>query len=100
MHGRPRPSNAADGGHHRRRTPGSTTCRSRFPSNQKSTGVAYLLWFFLGVLGVHQFYLGKTGRGLLYLFTFGGLLIGVLIDLFTLPAQVRQVNTELAVGTR
>jgi len=70
------------------------------PANQKSTGVAYLLWLFLGVLGVHQFYLGKTGRGLLYLFTFGGLLIGVLIDLFTLPAQVRQVNTELAVGTR
>lgn len=70
------------------------------PVNQKSTGVAYLLWLFLGVLGVHQFYLGKTGRGLLYLFTFGGLLIGVLIDLFTLPAQVRQVNTELAVGTR
>ena len=70
------------------------------PANQKSTGVAYLLWLFLGGLGVHQFYLGKTGRGLLYLFTFGGLLIGVLIDLFTLPAQVRQVNAELAVGTR
>ena len=28
---------------------------------QKSTGVAYLLWFFLGGFGGHRFYLGKTG---------------------------------------
>lgn len=68
--------------------------------NQKSTGVAYLLWFLLGLVGGHQFYLGKVGRGLLYLFTLGILGIGTLIDLFTLPSQVRQVNTQLAVGTR
>lgn len=67
---------------------------------QKDTGIAYLLWFLLGVFGGHQFYLGKTGRGLLYLFTFGLVGVGVLIDLFTLPSQVRQVNTQLAVGTR
>ena len=28
-------------------------------SARKSTLVAYLLWFFLGGLGVHNFYLGK-----------------------------------------
>lgn len=61
---------------------------------QKSTGVAYLLWFFFGFLGVHQFYLGKVGRGLLYIFTFGVLGIGLLIDLFTLPSQVRKVNGQ------
>lgn len=67
---------------------------------QKSTGIAYLFWFFLGIFGGHQFYLGKIGRGLLYLFTVGLFGVGALIDLFTLPSQVRQVNTQLAVGTR
>ncbi|MGY0007608.1 TM2 domain-containing protein [Micromonospora sp. I033] len=67
---------------------------------QKSVGVAYLFWLLLGFFGGHQFYLGKTGRGLLYLFTGGLLFVGVVIDLFTLPSQVRQVNTQLAVGIR
>lgn len=67
---------------------------------QKSLGIAYLLWFFLGIFGVHQFYLGKVGRGLLYLFTGGIFGIGIIIDLFTLPAQTRQVNMEWATGYR
>lgn len=62
----------------------------------KSTGTAYLLWFFLGAFGGHQFYLGKTGRAVSYLLTFGWLTVGVWIDLFTLPAQVRQTNQALS----
>lgn len=48
----------------------------------KSRMIALLLCLFFGVIGAHRFYAGKTGTGLLYLFTggFGGL--GVLIDLF------------------
>ena len=67
---------------------------------RKSLLVAYLLWLLLGVLGIHQFYLGKTGRGLLYLLTAGILGIGVIVDLFTLPAQTRMVNAQRAVGIR
>jgi len=59
---------------------------------QKSVGMAYLLWFFLGVLGAHQFYLGRTGRAVSYIFTFGWLGIGLLIDLFTMGKQVRVAN--------
>ena len=66
----------------------------------KSVGVAYVLWFFLGLLGIHHFYLGKTGRGLLWLFTGALLTVGLWIDLFTLPSQVRQVNAQRAVGIR
>jgi TM2 domain-containing membrane protein YozV len=39
-----------------------------------------LLCFFLGVLGVHRFYAGKVGTGILMLLTFGGLGIWSLID--------------------
>lgn len=39
-----------------------------------------LLCFFLGVLGVHRFYVGKIGTGLLQLITFGGLGIWALVD--------------------
>ena len=39
--------------------------------HMKSTGTAYLLWFFLGALGAHKFYLNKTGMGILYIFTLG-----------------------------
>lgn len=58
----------------------------------KSTATAYILWFFLGLLGIHKFYLGKTGMGILYIFTGGLFGIGMLIDLFTLPSQVKTYN--------
>ena len=34
---------------------------------RKSTGLAYALLVFLGAIGVHQLYLGRRIRGLLYL---------------------------------
>lgn len=61
----------------------------------KSKTTAYLLWFFLGFLGVHKFYLGKTLMGILYFFTFGIFGIGWLIDLFTLGRQVDLFNALL-----
>lgn len=41
---------------------------------------AFLLCFFLGALGIHRFYAGKVGTGLLYLFTGGLFGIGVFVD--------------------
>lgn len=46
--------------------------------------VALLLCFFLGGIGAHKFYEGKTGMGVLYLFTFGLAVVGILIDFIAL----------------
>lgn len=50
----------------------------------KNKWVAFLLCFFLGFFGAHKFYEGKAGMGILYIFTFGLIGIGVLIDLIVL----------------
>jgi hypothetical protein len=67
-----------------------------------SATVAYLLMLFslIGVCGVQHFYLGKAGRGLLWLFTFGLLGVGLLVDAFTLGQQTKTVNARRAVGIR
>jgi TM2 domain-containing membrane protein YozV len=62
----------------------------------RSKVTAYLLWFFLGMIGGHKFYLKKSGMGFLYLITIGLLGIGWFIDLFTLGKQVDAFNQALA----
>jgi hypothetical protein len=46
----------------------------------KSRLATSLLAWYLGWLGVHRFYLGKIGTGILMLLTFGGLGIWIIID--------------------
>jgi len=50
--------------------------------SSKSTVKAFLLCLFLGPFGGHNFYVGKIGLGVLFLFTGGFLGIGSLVDMF------------------
>lgn len=50
-------------------------------TSTKSPTAVLLLCLFLGNMGIHRFYVGKIGTGILMLFTFGGLGIWTLIDL-------------------
>ena len=46
--------------------------------------VTLLLCFFVGYLGIHRFYVGKTGTGIAQLLTCGGCSIWALIDFITI----------------
>ena len=52
----------------------------------KSRTVAAVLCFFLGVLGVHRFYVGKVGTGIIWLLTGGLFGIGWLYDIIKIAS--------------
>jgi TM2 domain-containing membrane protein YozV len=73
-----------------------------FEANKKTALIAYLLWFFVGILGGHNFYLKRTGVAVTQLIlsiTVVGLAITVfwvLVDAFLIPGWVRNQNNLLA----
>ena len=72
------------------------------PLRSKSVGAAYFFTLFtlIGIAGIQHFYLGKYGRGILWLLTWGLFGIGTFVDLFTLPSQTKTINARRAVGIR
>jgi TM2 domain-containing membrane protein YozV len=64
----------------------------RYREGEVSYTVGWVLLTFLGVFGIHRFYMGKWFTGLLYLLTGGLLLIGILYDYWTLNEQIDELN--------
>lgn len=66
--------------------------QGEFDKKKKSKTLAYILWFFLGVLGAHRFYAGDTIRAIFMLITLGGIGIWTLIDVFFIGSRIEQKN--------
>jgi TM2 domain-containing membrane protein YozV len=64
----------------------------RYTAGDSDFTVSWLLLTFFGVFGVHRFYIGKWGTGLLYLLTLGLVGFGILYDFWTLNSQVSEAN--------
>jgi hypothetical protein len=102
-----------------RTAPDSGLPRTATYVREKSTGMAYLLWFFMGGLSAHRFYLGFTtsaviqlamaplgyamliGKSPIGLFILGGAWLWILGDAFVIPSMVRKANArarQIALG--
>ena len=66
----------------------------RYRGGRKSYNLSWILLTFLGIFGIHRFYLGKWITGLIWLCTGGLFLLGLLYDLWTLNEQVDEVNRD------
>lgn len=69
----------------------------RVANDGPSTGVAYLMWFFLGIVSGHRWYLGRPATAILQILTFF-ILIGfvwLLIDGFLIPGMIRTKNDAI-----
>ena len=74
--------------------------QQQFESVRRDELVGVLLALFLGCFGVHHFYLGRVGLGILYCcFCWTGIpaILGV-IECFFMPARVRAYNAVQAAG--
>jgi TM2 domain-containing membrane protein YozV len=68
----------------------------RFRTGPFSYNVAWILLTFLGVFGIHRFYMGKWISGIIYLLTGGLFLIGYIYDFWTLNDQLTILNGEMS----
>ena len=66
----------------------------RYRSGSKSYNLSWILLTFLGIFGIHRFYLGKWVTGLIWLLTCGLFLLGLLYDLWTLNEQIDEANRD------
>jgi TM2 domain-containing membrane protein YozV len=64
----------------------------RYAAGDTDYSLAWILLVFLGIFGIHRFYQGKILTGLLYLFTGGLFVVGLVYDLLTLNEQVDELN--------
>lgn len=65
---------------------------------KKNAWAVFWLDMFFGFLGVHRFYLGHIGLGLIYLFTCGLFMVGAIVDLFIAWHITRRENMKRGYG--
>ena len=68
----------------------------RYVAGPTDYNIAWILLTFLGVFGIHRFYMGKWITGIIWLLTVGLFGFGLLYDLWTLNGQVSERNRQPA----
>ena len=68
----------------------------RFRAGRINFNLSWVLLTFLGVFGAHRLYMGKWITAIIYFFTGGLFLLGVLYDYWTLNEQISVKNMEKA----
>ena len=66
----------------------------RYVAGDKNYNVSWILLTFLGIFGAHRLYLGKWVTAIIWFFTGGLLLLGVLYDYLTLNDQIDEINRK------
>lgn len=66
----------------------------RFRSGPVNFNLSWVLLTFLGIFGAHRLYLGKWITAIIYFFTGGLFLLGVLYDYWTLNEQISEKNIQ------
>ncbi|MEE4355801.1 MAG: NINE protein [Desulfococcaceae bacterium] len=64
----------------------------RFTEGKLDYNAAWILLTFLGLFGLHRFYMGKWISGLIYLLTGGLFTVGIVYDYWTLNDQIHEIN--------
>ena len=65
----------------------------RYQKGDLDYTITWILLTFLGLFGIHRFYMGKWLSGFVYLLTGGIFGLGYLYDLWTLNDQVSLINS-------
>jgi TM2 domain-containing membrane protein YozV len=65
---------------------------AKIEKSDRSFAATILFAFFLGYLGVHRFYAGKIGTGVLMILTLGGLGIWYTIDIILIACSLFKDN--------
>lgn len=66
---------------------------NEYEHKKKKRSIGWLLWLFFGW---HYIYAGKIGLQFAYWFTFGGLGIWAIVDLFRMPSIIQSANDQIA----
>lgn len=66
----------------------------RYQAGPYDYDLTWILLTFLGIFGVHRFYMGKIFTGVLYLLTVGLGGLGIIYDYWTLNEQVNELNAR------
>jgi TM2 domain-containing membrane protein YozV len=66
----------------------------RFRSGPVNFNLSWVLLTFLGIFGAHRLYMGKWITAIIYFFTGGLFLLGVLYDYWTMNEQISTRNMQ------